>query len=115
MASERAALEGDFPKGLDLLDRALELSGPMARDPEGAFWIAREYAEMNESTRAVAFLSRALNQGYACGHALQHDRVLDPVRAHSQFSELMSRAVVLEAEARSFFLDSGGDRLLRST
>jgi hypothetical protein len=115
MASGRAALEGDFPRGLDLLDRALELSGPMARDPEGAFWIARQYAMMNESTRAIAFLSGALNQGYACGHALQHDRVLDPVRSHPQFDELMSRAAVLESEARRVFLDSGGDHLLRST
>jgi len=112
MASQRAALEGDFTRGTDLLDRALGLSGPMGHDPEGAFWIAREYAEMKESARAVEFLSRALDQRYGCLHALRHDRVLDPVRSHPQFDDLVNRAAVLDAEARRVFMDSGGDRLL---
>jgi tetratricopeptide (TPR) repeat protein len=115
IASWRAGLEGDRAMGLDLLDRALSLTGPIGYDPESAFWIARDYARMNEPARALTLLSRALDQQYACLHALQHDRVLDSVRSHPQFGDLVNRASVLDGEAKRVFSDKGGDRLLGSS
>jgi serine/threonine protein kinase/Flp pilus assembly protein TadD len=108
----RVSLEGDRKKSLELLDQALELPGPLVNDPESHYWIARELANLNESERALNGLSLALDSGYRCHYALLHDPRLDSLRAHRQFTELVMRAAALDLEARTVFLDNGGDRLL---
>ncbi len=110
--AQRTAVQGNFSKSVELLNRALELPGPMGHDPEGAFWIAREYAESHEAERALTFLSSALDQRYCCHYALLHDPVLDPLRADPRFTTLVERAFLLDVEARDVFLKNGGDPLL---
>jgi hypothetical protein len=57
-------------------------------------------------------MSLAIDNGYRCHHALLHDRWLDSVRADGRFRELVTRAAKMNLEARTVFLDNGGDRLL---
>ena len=107
----REWLEGDREKSLEALDR-LEPRGFHTTDPEARFRAACFLAELNEPDRALEYLSLALDSGYRCHYALLHDPWLDSVRAHPQFTALVNRAAPLDLEARTVFLDNGGDRLL---
>jgi tetratricopeptide (TPR) repeat protein len=111
-ASRRAFIEGDRTKSLDALDALLELDGPLTRDPESHFWMARDLASLNQPDRALSLLSLTLESGYRCHYALLHDHCFDSVRLHRGFTELVARAEALDLEARTVFLENGGQDLL---
>jgi len=67
---------------------------------------------LNDSGRALEFLSLALDDGYYCHYALLHEPSLEPLRSYDQFPELVNRAAALERHARTVFLENGGDRVL---
>jgi len=108
----RIFLQGDRAKSLEALDGAMELVPFHTSDPEARFRVACLLAKLNEPERALEFLSLALDRGYRCHHALMHDPWLDSLRSHRQFNELVNRAAALSLQARTVFLDNGGDRLL---
>ena len=110
--SWRAFLEGDRPKSLEALNQALALDGPALRDAEGCLFIARILANLSQTDRALDLVSRALDQGYRCQHALVHDPWLEALRSHPRFTGLLERAAALDRRARAVFRENSGARLL---
>lgn len=108
----RAFLAGDRTKSLKALDTVLELTTFHTSDPEARFFVASSLAKLNDTERALEFLSLTLDEGYLCYHALVHDPWLESLRSTKQFAELVSRAAEMSLHARTVFLDNGGDRLL---
>jgi hypothetical protein len=58
------------------------------------------------------FFSKALDHGYRCYHALLQDPWLAPLRSHPRFRDVVNRAAALSREARTVFVDNGGEQLL---
>ena len=110
--SWRAFLEGDRPKSLEALNQALALDGPAVRDAEGCLFIARALANLSQTDRALDLVSRALDQGYRCHHALVHDPWLEALRSHPRFTGLLERAAALDRRARTVFRENSGARVL---
>ena len=108
----RTFLEGDCRKSLEALDRALELVPFHTSDPEARFRTACVLAKLNEPERALEFLSLTLDKGYRCHYALSHEPWLESLRPDHRFTDLVKRAAALDLEARTVFLNNGGDRLL---
>ncbi|HUS05115.1 MAG TPA: serine/threonine-protein kinase [Bryobacteraceae bacterium] len=108
----RTLFEGDRQKSLDALNRAQTAFPVHTSDPEARFFNGCLLAELNETGRALEFLSLALDEGYHCHYALLHDPDLEPLRSHQLFPELVNRAAALDRHARAVFLDNGGNRLL---
>ena len=81
-------------------------------DPEARFFQACLLARLNDSGRAMEFLSLALDEGYHCRYALLHGAELEPLHSHQQFPELLNRATAMDRHARSAFRDNAGDRVL---
>jgi eukaryotic-like serine/threonine-protein kinase len=115
LASARALIQGDRDRGLAALQRSLDLPGPFVRDPEGHFYSGRDFSNFNEPDRALQFLSKALDGGFCCHYPLLHDPWFAALRSHGRFAELVDRAAALELQAKTVFLDNGGDRLLGVT
>jgi len=109
----RAYLEGDPIKGLESLDQELELTALRTSDPEARFCRACLLAKLNEPARTLEFLSMALDKGYRCHYAILQDRWLNSLRSHHQFTEMVNRAAAMSLQARTVFLENGGDRLLK--
>jgi TolB-like protein len=112
VVSLRAFLEGDRSKSLEALNHALALDGPLGRDAEGCLWIAHDFANLNQTDRALDLVSRALDQGYRCHHALVHDPWLEALRSHPRFTGLLERATTLDRRARAVFRENSGARVL---
>ena len=104
--------EGARPKSLDALNRAQAAFPVQTSDPEARFFQGCLLAELNDTGRALEFLSVALDEGYHCLYALLHEPDLEPLRSHHHFPELVNRATVLHRHAQTVFLDNGGDQLL---
>lgn len=102
-----ACLEGDEQQSAAAFDRSPKLNDPEARFANGCM-----LARANVRDRAFELLSLALDGGYACSHALLHDRSLDSLRADPRFPPLVSRAQEMSRQARAVFLGCGGDKLL---
>ena len=103
---------GDFAAGLAALEQVLSLPGAVLNDPEGVFWLARSFALVNQPQRALDFLSKSLDHGYGCLHMLLHYRGFAALRADPRFADLTARAGVLQARARTAFLENDGEHLL---
>jgi DNA-binding winged helix-turn-helix (wHTH) protein/tetratricopeptide (TPR) repeat protein len=108
----RAYLDGDLEKSRRAYHQALRELPMLSKDPEACFCIACLLARVNDTERALEFLSLALESGYRCHHALLHHPGLESLRTHSRFAELVSRAAEMSIQARTVFVDNGGDRLL---
>jgi serine/threonine protein kinase/Tfp pilus assembly protein PilF len=113
--SQCALAKGNRQASLEALQKTLELPGPLVRDPESHYWMGRDFANLNQPERATELLSKALDGGYCCHHALLHDSCFDTLRSHPHFRPLAERAAALEMQAQAVFLDHGGDRLLGVT
>jgi hypothetical protein len=67
---------------------------------------------LNDTARALEFLSIALEEGYHCLYAMLHEPDLEPLRSDDQFHQLVKRAAAMDHDARTVFLENGGDRVL---
>jgi tetratricopeptide (TPR) repeat protein len=107
-----AYLAGDLKKSRRAYHQALRELPMLSRDPEACFCIACLLARVNDTERALEFLSLALESGYRCHHALLHDPGLESLRNHSRFAGLVSRAAEMSVQARTVFVENDGDQLL---
>jgi len=109
LTSMRALLEGNRKESLQASD---ELDKATFRDPEGIYYLARQFTFLGEQERALETLSRAINRGFFCYPAMVRDPWLDSIRARDEFSALLRQAQQLYLEASAAFVAAGGDGLL---
>lgn len=109
MASLRALLEGRREESLQACD---ELRKATFRDPEGIYYLAREFSYLGEQDRALEILSRAINNGFFCYPAIVRDPWLDSIRTRPEFTALLQQAQQLHREAAAAFVADGGETLL---
>ena len=107
--SLRMLLEGRRAEGLAAL-RNIHVPG--YRDPESFYQIARQFAHFGDPADALAFLTRAVEEGFFCISAMARDPWFDTLRADPAFTKIMGRAEVRHREALAAFLQADGDRLL---
>jgi serine/threonine protein kinase len=105
----RNYLEGKRDESLKAIEDGLRTK---FHDPEARFGRGLLLARLNEPQRALETISQALEEGYFCHHILLHHPWLDSLRSLRGFTELASRAANRSSQARTVFLDKGGDRLL---
>jgi serine/threonine-protein kinase len=109
LTSLRALLEGNRQESLDACD---ELGKATFRDPEGIYYLARQFSFLGEQDQALEILARAINNGFFCYAAMVRDPWLDAIRARPEFTALLRKAHQLHREALTSFLAAGGDSLL---
>lgn len=81
-------------------------------DPEGRFYVGRGLAYVGELDQALQLLGSAVDGGFFCLPALTRDPWLDPLRARSEFTEIVRRAETRHRQAVISFLNAEGDRVL---
>jgi len=110
LTSLRALLEGDRAQSLKESD---QLAAATFRDPEGFYYLARQFAFLGERTKALEQLSRSIKNGFFCYSAMVRDPWLDPLRGHEEFVRLLRQAHELHLDALKTFLAADGASLLR--
>jgi len=110
LTSLRALLEGDRAQSLKESD---QLAAATFRDPEGFYYLARQFAFLGERTKALEQLSRSIKNGFFCYSAMVRDPWLDPLRGHEEFVRLLRQAHELHLDALKTFLAADGATLLR--
>jgi hypothetical protein len=109
LTSLRALLEGKREESLAASD---ELMKATFRDPEGMYYLARQFGYLREEAAALDMLSRAIDNGFFCHPAMLRDPWLDSLRARTEFTGLMSKAHQMHREASTAFLAGSGASLL---
>ncbi len=109
LTSLRALLEG---KREESLASSEELMQATFRDPEGMYYLARQFAYLDQVAPALEMLSRAIHGGFFCHPAMLRDPWLDSLRTRAEFKALLNKAQQLRREACAAFLAGGGDSLL---
>jgi non-specific serine/threonine protein kinase len=109
LTSLRAFLEGNREEGREA---SAELMKATFRDPEGMYYIARQFSYFREEDPALDMLSRAIDNGFFCHQAMVRDPWLDALRARPEFTDLLRKAHQLQREASAAFLTGGGPALL---
>jgi hypothetical protein len=109
MVSLRALLEGKREVSLKLIDELMNGAFP---DPEGIYYMARQFAYLSEVGRATRLLKRTADGGYFCYPQMASDPWLDPIRGDTGFKQILHRAEALHQEAIEVFSAEGGPRLL---
>jgi len=110
LTSLRALLEGDRAQSLKESD---ELAAATFRDPEGFYYLARQFAFLGERAKALEQLSRSIKNGFFCYSAMVRDPWLDPLRGHEEFVRLLRQAHELHLDALKTFFAADGASLLR--
>lgn len=82
------------------------------RDPEAAYYMARQLAYLGASSRCLTELSRIVDRGYLCARALRRDPWLASLRSAPEFAPLVERAEAGEREMASVLRQSGAEALL---
>jgi non-specific serine/threonine protein kinase len=109
LTSLRALLEGNREEGREA---GAELMKATFRDPEGMFYLARQFSYFRDEDWALDMLSRAINNGFFCHQAMVRDPWLDALRARPEFTDLLRKAHQLQREASAAFLAGDGPGLL---
>jgi tetratricopeptide (TPR) repeat protein len=109
MSSLRTLLEGDREASLqaceDVMARAF-------KDPEGEYYLARQFAYLSNTARAIPMLKKAVDEGYFCYPQMASDPWLDPVRGDAEFKRILQKAQAKHQEAIEVFKAEGGPPLL---
>ena len=85
---------------------------PHFADPEGLFYITRQFAYFGEIARSTAVLGRVVRQGFYSLTAFARDPWLDPLRGDPEFARILHLAESRYHQAQAAFLEAGGDALL---
>ncbi len=109
LLSLRTLFEGKREESLAASD---ELRKATFRDPEGIYYLARQFSFLGEQDRALEVLSHAINHGFFCYPAMVRDPWLDSIRVRSEFTALLRQANQLQRQAADAFVAGGGDTLL---
>lgn len=109
LISLRALLEGNRTESLDSNQ---DLRKATFRDPEGLYYVARQFANLGEQSIALEMISRAIHHGFFCYPAMLRDPWLDSLRGSKEFIDLMRKAQEMHREAISSYFALKGDMLL---
>jgi hypothetical protein len=109
LVSLRALLEGNRQESLEASE---ELMQDTFRDPEGMYYMARQFSYLGQESSALLMLRRAIDNGFFCYPAMVRDPWLDGLRGNNEFTTLLRRCHQRRGEAASAFLGAGGDSLL---
>ena len=109
LTSLRALLEHNREEGREA---SAELMKATFRDPEGMYYLARQFSYFRDEDWALEMLSRAIDHGFFCHQAMVRDPWLDALRARAEFTELLRKARQLQLEASAAFLAGDGPGLL---
>jgi tetratricopeptide (TPR) repeat protein len=109
LTSLRTLLEGKCEESLAV---SQELMQATFRDPEGMYYLGRQFAYLHEEAQALEILSRAVDNGFFCHQAFLRDPWLDSLRTRTEFTALLGKAHQLHREALTAFLAGGGPSLL---
>jgi serine/threonine protein kinase len=109
MRSLLAYLEGDFAECRKGVEEELVRTWA---DPESVFYSARHLARINETERAIAILSNAIDAGFLCASALAKDPWLESVRNSPGFGELTQKVESRRRQVHAAYLQAGGAEIL---
>jgi serine/threonine protein kinase len=109
MRSLRAYLEGNTEECLDAIVTA---ESALLTDPEILFYSARQLAQINQTERAIAALSAAMDRGFLCASAITSDPWFASVRSDPQAAAFMQEAERRRIETHAAFLAAGGGRVI---
>jgi DNA-binding winged helix-turn-helix (wHTH) protein/tetratricopeptide (TPR) repeat protein len=108
IASQRAVFEGRHDVALENAARIFDAFP----DPEALYFVGRNIAFFGDR-RALNEFRRALEGGFVIYRVLlRHDPWLDPLRATSEFNDLLERSREAYRECVEAYVDAGGERLL---
>lgn len=105
----RTLLEGKREESLEVSE---ELMKATFRDPEGMYYLARQFGYLGHTQKALDMLSRAISSGFFCYATMVRDPWLDGLRTNSEFTTLLRKAHQLHRDASAAFFSAGGDSLL---
>ena len=103
------SLEGEHE---DLIRHIHQVVGTGYGDPEGFYHWAAALAQAGDHDGALGLLERSINGGFHPASALVRDPRFDPIRASSDFLQLVRRAEERQREALDAFRAADGPRLL---
>ncbi len=110
---------GTFIKGMQAfvdgkVDETLALLHEMSDipDPEGRFYVARNFAHLGRPAEALALLTGVVENGFFCLTAFNRDPWLDTLRGTPEFTALLRHAESRHRQAVISFLNAEGDRIL---
>jgi len=109
LTSARALLEGNREESLQA---SRELLQATFRDPEGAYYQARQLCYLGEDALALESLARGVDRGFFCYPAFVRDPWLDRLRSKPAFSAVTHKAAQLQQQALRVFHANSGDVLL---
>jgi hypothetical protein len=109
LTSLRTLLEGKREESVAVSE---ELMQATFRDPEGMYYLARQFAYLRLEAQALEMLSRAIGNGFFCHQAMVRDSWLDALRGRAEFTDLLRKAHQLHREASTAFHAGGGPTLL---
>ena len=109
MGSFRKLLEGDGAGSVSTME---ELLASTFRDPEGWYYMARQFGYLREPERAMRTLSKAIDLGFFCYPAMVRDPWFDSLRDIPQFNEILAKAQAQHQRAFDAFTAEGGEALL---
>jgi hypothetical protein len=82
------------------------------RDPESLYYLARQFAWLDERAEALRLLSRVVAEGFCCLEGAMIDPAFAMVRIEPEFMRLLEDARQKCAAARAAYDGADGDRLL---
>ena len=82
------------------------------RDPCALLYLARHVTHMGDAEGGLAMLRDSVEGGYFCYQFLTRDPWLDSLRGRDEFRAILRRAEARHLEARTTYLEAGGERVL---
>jgi eukaryotic-like serine/threonine-protein kinase len=108
LASLRALLEGKRQDSLSAMNSVTRT----LQDPEGLYYMARQYAYLNERERAVECIEQIVASGFFCFPFMKHDPWLENIRSVPRFRWALQQAEKRHREASETFREEGGEAAL---
>ena len=109
MGAFRALIEGDREASIRNME---ELLAENFRDPEGWYYMARQFGYLDAPELAMRTLSTAIDMGYFCYPGMVQDPWFAGMRGIPEFNEILNKARALHQQALDIFAAEGGESLL---